>query len=134
MPANLTKVTAPYWVVKSPLRRTVRAGEILPVACPVYIHSDGKAYKCVSTACTIGTISKWDGLTQQAAAIGDAVTVMGVGARMHVCASGITIGAFYFVSGTAGAISDTKIAATDTNYPCFKGVSATDLEVVRPPL
>jgi hypothetical protein len=132
MAANLTKISAPYLSdTNLPVKMSgLFAGEVLPVACPCYIHTDGKVYKCVSTKVDEANHAVFDGFCISGAlAIGDPVTLVGLGARIHVTASGNTIGARYWVSATAGAISDTKVATADA--PIAKAVSATDIRIIR---
>jgi hypothetical protein len=139
MAANITKIASPRLAdTHTPIRRgPLYAGEVLPVACPCYVHTDGKVYKCVSTAVYTApaTTSKWDGFCiQGAAAIGDPVTLFGEGTRVTIAASGLTIGAFHYVSATAGALYDAAVAASDGTHPVSKVVSATDILIIRPPL
>jgi hypothetical protein len=132
MAANITKITAPYLAdTIAPLRISpLYAGEAIPVCSPCFIHTDGKAYKCVSTEVDEANHTKFDGISiAGAAAANDPVTLFGLGARIHVCASGLTIGARYWVSATAGAIYDAKVASADT--PIAKAVSATDIRIIR---
>lgn len=131
MTANLTKGTAPALVYGSPLRRSILAGEVLPAMCPVYIHTDGTALKCVSTAVLGTTHPRFDGFVMNPAlAIGAPVTVFSVGSVIHLdVTETLVIGAVYWISATAGAISDTKVAANDV--PFAKAISTTDIQIIR---
>jgi hypothetical protein len=130
--ANLTKITAPYLAdTIAPLRMSpLYAGEAIPVASPCYIAADGTVMKCVTTTVDEANHPWFDGICiAGAAAIGDPVTLFGLGARIHVTASGNTIGARYWISATAGSISDAKVASADV--PFAKAVSATDIRIIR---
>lgn len=132
MAANMTKTAAPYLSdTIAPLRiAPLFAGEVLPVLCPCYIDTDGTVKKCVSTAVDIANHAKFDGICiKGAAAIGDPVTLYGLGARIKAADSGLTIGTLWWVSATAGALYDTKVASADT--PVAKAVSATDIKIIR---
>jgi hypothetical protein len=136
MTANLSKLSAPILADDASGHAhkigVFTAGEVIPVASPVYIHSDGKIYKSVSSACTISNIAKFDGFVIDGCASGEVVTVWGIGTRVKVVASGLVIGTYQWVSATAGAISDTKVASAD--LPISKAVSATEIRVIRLPL
>lgn len=82
------------------------AGEALSVRDAVYISSsDGKAYKCDADD---ATKVRFAGFAQEAAALNAAVNVICYGPATGF--SGLTIGARYFVSGTAGSITATAPA------------------------
>lgn len=98
------------------------AGEALSARDAVYISTaDGKAYKCDADDVTkIGFV----GFAQEAAALNAAVNIINSGVATGF--SGLTIGAQYFVSATAGAITTTK----PTNYKIVgTAVSATVIRI-----
>jgi hypothetical protein len=144
----LAKITAPYLVDDASghaLKLGVYpAGEALPVCCPVYIDTDGTLKKCVSTATYTApaNVSKFDGVVIQAApTIGDVCTVWGIGTRLRVtngttvnAQNQIVIGSLVFVSATAGALDQAAVASADGTFPIAKGVSITDIRIIRPPL
>lgn len=135
--ANLTKATAPYLSdPRAPLRLgPLYAGEVIPVGSPCYVKNDGLVYKCVTTVTGhVVTVSAWDGFCISGApAVGDPVTLFGIGARIHICeTTGVLIGTYYWISATPGAIATAAVVATD--IPFAKGVSATDIRIIRSPL
>jgi hypothetical protein len=102
------------------------AGEALDVCAPCYIKaSDGKVYMSNGTAAN--EAAKFDGFTPRACAIGEPVTLLGVGARMRY-GSGLTIGASYFVAATAGRL-DTA-ATTGGTVAIARAINATDIRVI----
>lgn len=133
--ANLTKISAPYLSdPRAPLRMgPLYAGEIIPVASPCYVAADGTVMKCITTTTGfIATVSAWTGFCiSGAAAIGDPVTLFGVGTRAHICASGVVIATYYWIAATAAQIDTTAVVATD--IPFAVGVSTTDIRIIRPP-
>jgi hypothetical protein len=104
------------------------AGEALPVCAPCYIGADGLVYKSVSTVVIASGVSAYAGFTPDVVASGCPVTLFGAGSRMD-CSTSLTPGAIFFVSDTAGKISDTKIAVNDD--PIAMAVSETDIVVLR---
>ena len=135
--ANITKANAPYLVDRriEPKAGSWPAAEIIPVGSPVYVHTDGKVYKSITTTTspTLVTLAAYDGFSiLGAAAVGDPVTIEGPGTRVHITeTTGIIIGNGYWVSATAAAISDAIVLAGDR--PFAVGVSATDIEICRNP-
>lgn len=136
--AHLTKATIvpPYLVnPRAPLRLgPLVAGAAIDPGSPCYIKPDGLVYMCITTATGyVATVSAWDGFCIKARAIGDPVTLFGVGSRIHITeTTGVLIGTFYWIAATAGQIDTTAAVATD--LPFAKGVSATDIIIIRPPL
>ena len=102
------------------------AGEALDVAAACYIKaSDGKVYMSNGTAAT--EPATFFGFTARACAIGEPVTLFGLGARYRY-GSGLTIGAKYFVAATAGRL-DTA-ATTGGLVAIARAVTATDIQVI----
>ena len=84
------------------------AGEALDVAAACYIKAaDGKVYMSNGTAAN--EAAKFDGFTPRACAIGEPVTLFGVGARFRY-GSGLTVGADLFVGATAGRLDTAPTA------------------------
>jgi hypothetical protein len=132
MAANLTKSSNIRLAdVHAPIRLTALAGETVADGSPVYLHTDGKFYKAVSSACTISNVSKFDGVCVKGAASGEPLTAFGIGTKIYIADSGLTIGSFWFVSATAGALYDTAVASADTYLPVAEAISATTIEIVR---
>ncbi|HTG26106.1 MAG TPA: hypothetical protein VK681_39275 [Reyranella sp.] len=102
------------------------AGEALDVGAACYIKAaDGKVYMSNGTAAN--EAAKFDGFTARACAIGEPVTLFGIGARFRY-GSGLTIGASYFVAATAGRL-DTA-ATTGGLVAIARALSATDIRVI----
>ena len=79
-----------------------------------YIKSDGLVYKAVTTQTTVSGVADFDGLAYKAYSAGDPVTLAGDGAIVeYTDANGLTPGAYYWVSDTAGKVSDADILGTD---------------------
>jgi hypothetical protein len=145
---ELVKIAAPYLVDDASghaLKLGVYpAGEALPACCPVYIDTNGTLKKCVSTATYTApaNVSKFDGVViHPATNIGDVCTVWGIGTRIRVtngttvnAQNQIVIGSLLFVSDTAGAFEQAAVASADGTFPIAKGVSITDICIIRPPL
>lgn len=130
--ANITKDTYVSADVNSLMRcvyvSQLIAGEDLPAVSPCYIGSDGKVYKAVSTQCTITNVADFVGVTPKLVKSGDPVTLFGKGARFNL-GSGMTPGTLLWISATAGAWSDAKVATAD--LPLAWVISATDILVIR---
>jgi hypothetical protein len=121
------------------------AGEALTAGDAVFIHSDGKAYQAdaadhkdtlttdddnAGTDTTTWDTSKFDGFVVADYAVGEgSVTVWGRNSIITKYAAGMTPGAFYWISGTQGSLSDARIAAYDVAVA--KAISATDILVLR---
>ena len=104
------------------------AGEALTKGMPCYIKSDGKVYKSVSTVATISNLTDCHGFAYDTYAIGDKVVLVADGGKMlYTAASGITPGAPYYVSDTAGKVSDAALVANDP--PIALGISDTCLMI-----
>ncbi len=102
------------------------AGEALAVAAPCYIKaSDGKVYMSNGTAAN--EAATFFGFVARACAIGEPVTLFGVGARFRY-GSGMTPGQKLFVAATPGAL-DT--AATIGGLVAIaRAVTATDITII----
>lgn len=92
----------------------LKAGEAITAGDVCYIHSGGKVFKSVGT--TTNAAAKADGIAQKAAALNEAVTIMR-NVDMHY-GSGLTPGARYYVSLTAGAL-DTATSTGGTAPVAF---------------
>lgn len=103
------------------------AGEALGVCDACYIKaSDGKVYRSNGTAAN--EAAKFDGITPRAAAIGEPVTLLGLGTRLRY-GTGLTIGTDLFVAATAGGL-DT--AATTGGLRAIARVrTATDIQITK---
>ena len=101
------------------------AGEALTAGNAVYIKSDGKIWKSNGTASNAA--SAFVGIVAKDYAVGRAVTVFGIGARFRY-STGLTPGARYFVSATAGLLADA--ASTGGTLPVARAVTATDIEII----
>lgn len=103
------------------------AGEALGVAAPCYIKAaDGKVYQSNGTAAN--EAAKFDGFTPRACAIGEPVTLMGIGARFRY-GTGLTIGTDLFISATAGTLSD--VATTGGVRAIARVITSTDIRVTK---
>lgn len=105
----------------------IYAGEALDAVAACYIKAvDGKVYMSNGTAGN--EAAKFDGFTPRACALGQPVTLYGVGARFRY-GSGLTIGADLYVSATAGRLDDA--ASTGGITAIARVVTATDIRVTR---
>lgn len=102
------------------------AGEAIDACAACYIAADGKVYMSNGTAANAA--AKFDGMSAQAAAAGQGVTLLGRGTRMRY-GTGLTIGALYYVAATAGRL-DTA-ATTGGTVAVAKAISATDIRIVN---
>lgn len=103
------------------------AGEALDVAAACYIKaSDGKVYMSNGTAAN--EAAKFDGFTPRACAIGEPVTLFGVGTRFRY-GSGLTIGTDLFVAATAGRLD--TVATVGGLRAIARVRTATDIQVTR---
>ena len=105
------------------------AGEALPYGSACYIKaSDGLVYK--STGAADNEAAKVHGFVGRAVAIGQPVTLFGVGTRFHYAASGLVPGAQEFLSGaTAGELA--TAASTGDSLGVAIAINATDIMVTR---
>lgn len=103
----------------------LKAGEALTAGMPCYIKSDGKAWKSNGTAATAP--AKVDGWAAESCAVGEAVTLFSDVEFRY--GSGLTPGARYYVSATAGAIDDA--ATTGGTAPVAFAIDATRIFVMK---
>jgi len=103
----------------------------IPIGAPCYITSGGLVLPSITTTTSPGlvTFTAFNGFVIPATAVGDPATLFGIGTRITIVASGLTIGAYYWCSATAGRISDALVLAGDT--PFAYSVSATDIVICR---
>jgi hypothetical protein len=137
--ATLTIHTKP-WLVdpRAPIRvGPFYAGEVLPAGSACYLKSDGKIWLTYATAAVPGpnVASKFDGICiEGAAAVGDPVTLFGLGAIIDLSDS-MTIGTFYYAAaiGSKGLLDDTAggVVTTVQEIPLCMAYSATAVLVVR---
>lgn len=113
--------------MKAPVIAGLVAGEAIPAVAPCYIKSDGKVYKAVSTQTTISGIADVHGFSPKAYNVGEAISLYGAGARFDY-GTGLTPGAYLYVSATAGALSNVAVATLDK--PCALVINATDIIVL----
>jgi hypothetical protein len=118
--ANVETTTA----MKAPQISGLLAGEAIAACDFCYIKSDGLVWRSVgsSDAAAAETL----GVSPIAAAVGEPVTILGVGTIVGQYATGLTPGANYYL-GAAGAL-DTA-ATTGGVSPVAKAISATDIIV-----
>lgn len=103
------------------------AGEALLACAPCYIkNSDGLVYMSNGTAAT--EPAGFDGVTPCAYAVGEAVTLYGIGARFKY-GTGLTPGAKYYIAATAGRL-DTA-ATTGDAVGVARAINATDIRITR---
>jgi hypothetical protein len=103
------------------------AGEALLACAPCYIKaSDGKVYQ--SNGTSANEAAKFDGMTPRAVAIGQPVTLFGVGAKFEY-STGMTPGANLFIATTAGRLADT--ATTGDAVGVARAITATVIRVTR---
>ena len=101
------------------------AGEAIAAGDACYIKSDGKIWKATGTAANAA--AQVDGFAAEAASVGEAVTlVWDVNLRYG---SGMTPGAKYYLSATAGALDDA--ATTGGTAWIAKAIDATRLWVKK---
>ena len=102
------------------------AGEALVAGNPVYIKTDGKVWKANGTAANAAALAV--GMVSAPSSVGEACTVW-----FGVCfnfAAGLTPGARYYVSATAGELDDG--ATTGGTVPFAIAVDATQIYVLPP--
>lgn len=105
--ATLTKSGTPSLATAMPppacqVGSGLTAGEAIAAGDSCYIKSDGLVWRSNGTAATAP--AKADGIAAKAASVGEAVTLYR-GVDFHY-GSGLTPGARYYVSATAGALDD----------------------------
>ena len=103
------------------------AGENLDAVSPCYIKaSDGKVYMSVGTAAN--EAAKFDGFTGKAYKAGQAVTLLGIGARFRYSAGTLTPGAKLYVGGAKGVLADA--ATTGGTVEVARAINSTDIRAV----
>ena len=112
------------------------AGEAITKGQPCYIKpADGKTYKAVSTVLAGGSsdvtnLTAFHGFAYDTYAVGDKVSLVGPGGKMfYTAAAGLTPGALYYVSDTAGNVSDTALVSHDA--PIAFAVSDQSLVIIE---
>lgn len=131
MPALMTMTGTPLLVKSGASKVTVTAGAAIAAGDVCYIDVNGVAKLAVSTHCTIATTSCFQGISITAHAIGDPVTLFGIGAQIYITATTQTIESVWYVSATAGKLSDTVVAASDLQFPVGKMITANVIEIVH---
>ncbi len=130
--ANLTKSTSPVPSLAAfqppPCHQlTLPAATDLAAGDMVYITSAGKFDKCDGTA--NDAKAQWWGMVGVSAKSGRPATAYH-GVEFYYAASGLTPGARYYVSATAGALSDATTTGGDV--PCAFATTATTIFVMSP--
>lgn len=123
--ADLTRIAAPSFDSSNPSLPKITglvAGEALLNGDLVYIKSDGKVWKSNGTAATAP--AKAVGMVGLDCAVNEACTILCRGWRWNY-GTGLTPGAKYYVSATAGLLADA--ATTGGTTPVAHAVSATDI-------
>ena len=106
------------------------AGEALVAGYACVIKSDGKVYHAGTAVVTGTNAVKFDGFVPMDKAIGDPVTLIGQGNVMTLDGNaGLTAGTDYYLSATAGVLSDAKIAGQD--LPVARAISTSAIRVLR---
>lgn len=102
------------------------AGEALDAVAACYIKAaDGLVYMSNGTAAN--EAAKLDGFTARAVAVGQPVTLYGVGARFRY-GTGLTVGANYYIAATAGRLDTAPTAGGVA--PVARTVNGTDIRVL----
>lgn len=126
----ITKSSTIYLAdTNAPLRISGFAGSALDAGAPCYIDSNGKVLMAASGLVDEANHTMFDGVTISAVVVNGPVTLFGLGSRVHIAESGLTIGSRVWSGSVAGTLSDAKIASADT--PIAKVCSATDIRIVR---
>lgn len=101
------------------------AGEALDAAAPCYIKSDGKVWMSNGTgANAAGAVHGW---TAEAVAVGDPVTLFGLGVVFDY-ATGLTPGAILYTGATAGRLDGSATTGDTTGIAV--AVSATKIKTI----
>ena len=114
----------------APFRIAAIAGEAIADGSPCYIADTGLAMMCVSTAVVIANVSAYDGVCISGAAIGNAVTLFGLGTKIFIADATLTIGTMWYV-GAAGVFNSAAVASADTYLPIAKAITTSVIEIVR---
>jgi hypothetical protein len=103
------------------------AGEALDVAAPCYLKTaDGKVYMSNGTAAN--EAAEIIGFSPRAVAIGEPVTLFGLGTRFRY-GTGLSPGDKYYIGATAGRLD--AAATTGDTIGVAQALSATDIRVTR---
>lgn len=105
------------------------AGEDLSAGAPCYIASDGSIKLCNATAADEKAVLA--GFATRTAKAGQAVTLVGAGARFRYVEVGdaLTPGQILYLSGTPGELSDD--ATTGDMLGVAQAITPTDIRVTR---
>jgi len=115
----------------APIRYSGISGAALDAGAPCYLNSDGRIYMSGSALVDDTGHPNFVGFTVQSVSASAPCTLFGLGSRIHIAESGLTIGARVWSGSVVGTIQDAKGATNDVPYA--KVVSATDILVVRGP-
>jgi hypothetical protein len=123
----------------------VIAGEALTAGDAVFIHTDGKAYQAdaadhtetftsvddnAGTDSTVWDTSMFAGFVLADYAAGEgSVTIFGMGCILTKYSASQTPGPPYWVSGTQGSLSTTRVGTGDVAVA--RAISTTDILVLR---
>jgi hypothetical protein len=104
------------------------AGEVLAAVAACYIKSaDGKVYNSIGTA--VNEAARCHGFTARAVDAGQPVTLYRIGARFQY-GSGLTIGAMYYISATAGGGLLADAPTTGGLLAIAEAITATDIQII----
>ena len=131
MAADLTMTGSPRLAQGSSVRYSCVAGQALAAGDACFVHTDGKAYKCDSADHASGNISFFEGITVNAVSAGQPTTLFGIGSKIYMTDTVVTIGSFWYVGANEGVLYDTKVATSDTALPVGKFITAHVMEIVR---
>lgn len=115
--ANVDASTAQF----APQITGLLCGEDIAAGQACEIRNDGKIYKLAA-----GTFA---GIAPKGAKATQPLTIFGTGCRFHAADGTLTVGALYYLSATAGEISDAATARDAQG--AFLAVSKSDLVVLR---
>jgi len=104
------------------------AGAAINAAAPCYIRASDNAV-FMSNGTAANEAAKIDGFSPRAYAIGEPVSLVGRGAIFRYAASGLTVGATYFIGATAGRLDDA--ATTGDAVGVARAITATHIRVTR---
>jgi F0F1-type ATP synthase membrane subunit c/vacuolar-type H+-ATPase subunit K len=132
MAADLTRTGTPCLAdPHAPIRVTVVAGAAIAAGQCCYIAATGLAALTDKTIVTIANVSNFEGIALTAAAIGEPVTLFGLGAKIKITDTAQTIGTFWYISDTPGELYDAAVATADTYLPVGRFITTTVMEIVR---
>ena len=96
------------------------AGEALEAGAPCHVESDGLVYLSAAGESV-------QGFAAAARNTGEAITLIGAGARFNHAASGLTAGDVFGLGATAGALDDSPAAGNEYAF----AINATDIMCFR---